>query len=76
MKNGKIGDIFLHCGLSKDEYARIYPLIWKRNKRILKITSLLSAAMGGLFLLYALIARTGTWLPYLILLFTGISQIR
>ena len=68
MNISKIGDLFLRCGLSKDEYTRIYPLIWKRNKRILKITSLLSTSMGGLFLLYALITRAVTWLPYLILL--------
>ena len=72
MSISKIGSVFLYGSLSKESFLQIAPLVWKRNKRILNITSLLSAAMGGLFLLYTLLANSGTWLPYLILLFGSV----
>ncbi len=68
MHGNKVGGILLYGGLSREEFDRIRPLIWKRNKRILRITSLLSAAMGLLFLLYALLTRSATWFPYLLLM--------
>ena len=65
----KIKNLFLNCGITGDEYRQIRPLVWKRNRRILKITSSLAMAMGGLFLLYVLlISKADTWLPYAILL--------
>ena len=51
----KIKNLFLNCGITGDEYRQIRPLVWKRNRRILKITSSLAMAMGGLFLLYVLL---------------------
>ncbi len=68
MAKKRIKNIFLHGGLEKEEFKQIFPLVWKRNGRILKVTSLLSAAMGFLFLLYATFTRSGTWLPYFILM--------
>ena len=64
----KVVNFFIRGGVSKEEYALIRPLMWKRNRRILKITSLLASIMGLLFLLYTLlISKEDTWLPYLIL---------
>ena len=64
----KVINFFVRGGVSKEEYILIRPLMWKRNRRILKITSLLAALMGLLFLLYTLLVSNGdTWLPYLIL---------
>ena len=68
MRNISIKNLFLFGGLSKAEFSVIEPLIWKRNHRILNVMSLLSALMGGFFLAYALLSRSGVWLPYLILL--------
>ena len=64
----KVVNFFIRGGVSKEEYALIRPLMWRRNRRILKITSLLATIMGLLFLLYTLlISKEDTWLPYLIL---------
>lgn len=64
----KVINFFVRGGVSKEEYILIRPLMWKRNRKILKITSLLAAIMGLLFLLYTLLVSNGdTWLPYLIL---------
>ncbi|MCR5664171.1 MAG: HD domain-containing protein [Oscillospiraceae bacterium] len=68
MKRQKIKAFFLYCTLSGDEYDSIRPLIWSRNLRILRITSLLAAVMGGLFLLVNLLTRSGVWQPYLLLM--------
>ena len=64
----KVVNFFVRGGVSKEEYKLIRPLMWKRNRRIVKITSLLASIMGLLFLLYTVfIAKGDTWLPYLIL---------
>ena len=68
MKKRSIKNILISGGLSIDEFMRINHLVWQRNKKILKITSLLSMLMGALFLVYAFISRSSTWLPYLILI--------
>lgn len=67
MKDNRLRRIFRYGSVSKEEYDLIRPLVWSRNKRILRITSLLSAGMGAVFLAYSLASRSGTWLPYLIL---------
>ena len=64
----KIVHIFFSGGISAEQFKEIYPLVWKRNKRILRITSIMSAIMGLFFMSYALLTRSGTWIPYLILL--------
>ena len=66
--SNKIKNLFLNCGITGDEFSQIKRLVWKRNRRILKITSSLAMAMGLLFLLYVLlISKNGNWLPYTIL---------
>ena len=64
----KLKSILFYGGNSAAEYASILPKIWERNRRILRVTSLLSAVMGGVFLIIALLSHSGTWFPYLILL--------
>ena len=70
MNYEQIKSFFLYCTLTKDAYDIMRPMIWKRNMRILGITSLLSAGMGGIFLLVNLLTGSGVWQPYL-LLFLG-----
>ena len=68
MQDKKILNIFINGGISKEDFDVVRPFVWKRNKRILGITSVLAAAMGLIFLIYATISRSGTWLPYFVLL--------
>ncbi|MBQ7698896.1 MAG: HD domain-containing protein [Clostridia bacterium] len=68
MKKRNIKNLFISGGLSFDEFMRINHLVWQRNKKILKITSLLSMFMGALFLIYAFVSKSSTWVPYLILI--------
>ena len=64
----KFAKYMLYDSLNADEFRLIRPLVWQRNRRILRITSVLSAAMGAIFLAYALLTFKDTWLPYLFLL--------
>lgn len=68
MKIEKLKNILFYGSIQKSEYDSIKPLVWKRNRRILSITSLLAASMGALFMVYALLTKAVTWFPYLILL--------
>ena len=71
----KTTDLFLNCGITSEEFKQISHLVWKRNRRILKITSALAIAMGFLFFLYVtLVSKSGTWLPYVVL-FSGSTVI-
>lgn len=64
----KIINFLISCGIAGDEYNRISHLVWKRNRKIVRITSSIATIMGFLFFLYTiLIAHGDTWLPYLIL---------
>ena len=64
-----VRDLFFYGGVSRDEFRQVLPLVWRRNRRILRITSVLAALMGLVFLLYALLSKADTWLPYLVLTF-------
>lgn len=68
MKKRNIKNLLISGGLAFDEFMRINHLVWQRNKKMLKITSFLSMFMGSLFLVYALVSRSSTWVPYLILI--------
>ncbi len=68
MKTEKIKNALFYGSIQKSEYDSVKPLVWKRNRRILSITSLLAASMGGAFMVYALLTGAVTWFPYLILL--------
>ena len=58
---------FLTCTLTREEYNLIRPLIWLRNRRTLRITSLLAAAVGLLFYLINKLTGAEILLPYLFL---------
>ena len=68
MKNKRISGFLLYCGIGRDEYDSIRPMLWERNVGALQITSILSGGIGALFLAVNLLRRTGLWLPYLFLL--------
>lgn len=57
----------LYCTLSQEDYDVVRPMIWARNRRTLRITSALSAAMGLIFLVVNLLTNSGIWIPYLFL---------
>ncbi len=64
----KIINFLISCGITSDEYDRIKHLVWRRNRKIVRITSMIATIMGFLFFLYTtIIAHGDTWLPYLIL---------
>lgn len=64
----KVGNFIFSCGVTNAEFLRIRHLVWKRNRRILRTTSLIASVMGLLFFLYTMLITHGdTWLPYLIL---------
>ena len=68
MANNKVSNFFISCGVLKEEYHQIHHLVWKRNRKIVRITSAIASLMGLLFFLYTiLISKGDTWLPYLIL---------
>ena len=67
-KNNKTNKFLFYCGISKDEYDSIRPMLWVRNMRSIKITALLSCGIGTLFLILNLILKSGIMFPYLFLL--------
>ena len=54
------------CGLPHKDYNEVRPIIWARNRRILRITSILSAILG-LILLIVCIFQRGNLMPYIFL---------
>ena len=65
----KVTRFFLRAGISDEELIQIRPLVWKRNRRVLKHTSLLAALTGFVFFMYVTVVTHGdTWIPYLILM--------
>ena len=62
------GKLFLNGGIDRDDYHAIRPLVWKRNLNSLRITASLAAGIGALFLLINMLQRSGTQIPYLVLL--------
>jgi HD-GYP domain-containing protein (c-di-GMP phosphodiesterase class II) len=68
MNSDRILSFLVYCTLSKEEYEMIRPMIWKRNMRILTVTSLLAAVMGGSFLIVNLLTHATVWKPYAFLL--------
>ncbi|MBO4384938.1 MAG: HD domain-containing protein [Clostridia bacterium] len=68
MEKVNIKNVLLYGGKTREEFNSILQLVWRRNRRILRVTSLLSALMGFLFLIIVLVSRSGTQLPYMILL--------
>lgn len=68
MQNNRVRRFLFHCGINKDDFDSIRPLLWDRNVRAIKITALLSGGIGALFLVLNLFLKSGVILPYLFLL--------
>ena len=66
--NNKLFNLFFNCGITTSEYSQVKDLVWKRNRKIVKITSSLAIAMGLLFFIYVyFITKGNNWLPYVLL---------
>ena len=72
MLNFHCGKMFLYGGIDRDDYNAVRPLVWHRNLNSLRITALLAAGLGALFLLINIFMRSETKVPYLVLLGSGI----
>ncbi|MDO4845198.1 MAG: HD domain-containing protein [Oscillospiraceae bacterium] len=57
-----------HCGIGKEDFDAIRPLLWDRNVKAIRITALLSGGIGAVFLALNLLMRSGRWIPYVFLL--------
>ena len=64
--NSLINYLFF-CGIPKKDYNEVRPIIWARNRRILRITSILSAILGSILLVIYAIKQTGSLVPYIFL---------
>ncbi len=64
--NSLINYLFF-CGIPHKDYNEVRPIIWARNRRILRITSILSAILGSILLIVYAIKQTGSLLPYIFL---------
>ncbi|MBO4366862.1 MAG: HD domain-containing protein [Clostridia bacterium] len=58
-----------YCGIGKEAYTSVRPLIWERNKRTVRITALLSGSMAGVFFVINLIRKSDVLFPYIFLFF-------
>ncbi|MBR6050198.1 MAG: HD-GYP domain-containing protein [Clostridia bacterium] len=67
MKKKSFGNFLLFCGLRKDEFLGVRELIWERNLKILKITSISSVVMSVFFLIFNRLTGSEIWIPYLFL---------
>lgn len=67
MNQINLKQFFLYCSVAEEEYVRLRPQIWDRNRRILRVTSVLSGTMGLLFLAVRLLTGSDMWMPYLFL---------
>ena len=67
MKKTNPKDFLLFCGLKKDEFIGVREMIWERNIRILKMTSISSIVMSVFFLIFNRLTGSEIWIPYLIL---------
>ena len=64
--NSLINYLFF-CGIPKRDYNEVRPIIWARNRRILRIASILSAVLGSILLIVYAIKQTGSLVPYIFL---------
>lgn len=64
MQNNRARDFLLHCGIGRDDFNSVWPLLWERNFRTMRITAILSGGIGALFWILNLFLLSGIWLPY------------
>lgn len=67
MTRDTLKNFFRYCTLAKDEFKSVSTMVWVRNRRTLRITSLLAAGMGVLFCAVNVLTRSHMLLPYIFL---------
>ena len=67
MSFDKPKNFLLYCSLTGEEYNQVRPMIWVRNRRIVKYTATLAASMGMLFFLVNRLTDSAVLFPYLFL---------
>ena len=65
--DGLINYLFF-CGIPRKDYNEVKAIIWSRNRRVLRITSILSAILGLILLCVNIFRKSETLLPYIVLL--------
>ena len=69
MEKNQISSFLLYCGIGRDNFDLVRPMLWERNILALRITSLLSFGLGLIFLVLNLFLQSEVWFPYLFLLY-------
>lgn len=64
MKKTNPIDFLLYCGIKKDDFYEIRGLVWERNKRILRMTSIACVLMGIFFVVFNRLTGSEIWFPY------------
>ena len=67
MKRTNIKDFFLYCGIKKDAFYEVRDLIWERNRRILRMTSIACVLMGIFFAVFNKLTGSDVLFPYIFL---------
>lgn len=67
MKKKSFGNFLLFCGLRKDEFLGVRELIWERNLKILKMTSISGVVMGLFFIIFNRLTGSTVFIPCLFL---------
>ena len=68
----RAGNFLLYGGINREDFDSIRPMLWKRNLHSLQITAALAAGIGMIFLGVNYLIRSGIWIPYLVLLCSGV----
>ena len=63
----KIIDYLFYCSIPRKDYNEIKSIIWSRNRRVLRITSILSTLLGSLLLVINIIRKNEILMPYILL---------
>ena len=64
MKKTNPIDFLLYCGIKNDEFKDIRDMIWERNKRILRMTSIACVVIGIFFIVFNRLTGSAVWFPY------------
>lgn len=68
MRQAHIKNILLYGGIRRKDFDSIRPMVWRRNLDSLRITASLAAGIGALFLVVNHFLRSGSQVPYLVVL--------
>ena len=67
MKKTNPKDFLLYCGIKKDAFYEVRELIWERNRRILRMTSIACVLMGIFFSVFNKMTGSAVLFPYIFL---------